>query len=141
MSSNPKTLDLGLRRNETPADSIRRLLPTIEHYRKQNHPLSAIYKVLLERGEIQVALQTFKNHYYRERKSIEASKISTQDASIPADMSVPTVERMPEKGRETAVKSKLNPTQKVRELELESLSWEEELQVHQEQAKAYFDNK
>lgn len=69
MSPNILNLDADFDKREYSSDAVRRLFPTIEHYRSEGKALSSIYKALIKREEISMSFSSFRNTYYAQRKA------------------------------------------------------------------------
>ncbi|PZO58017.1 MAG: hypothetical protein DCF15_06030 [Phormidesmis priestleyi] len=67
-----EVVQLGKLRRTKPSSSsaerIRKLLPTIEHYRSEGYGLTEIYSALVEEGLWPKTFNTFKCYYYSERR-------------------------------------------------------------------------
>jgi len=74
---------LEFQEKRTQTSAIRRLLPTIEHYRKERKSLQKIYKALYENGEITLLYSSFRTIYYEQRDRQNSSEsISGSDDSV-----------------------------------------------------------
>lgn len=102
---------------------VRKLLPTIEHYKAQEgYSLRQIYDALHAKAHIQCAWPSFQNTYYRVRKG--------------ADVQIPEEETKPLSSAPTSSRSRPNPSPSQR-----SLSGGLDLDAHQAKARAVFDRK
>ena len=104
---------------------VRKLLPTIEHYKEQEgYSLRQIYDALHTEAHVQCAWPSFQNTYYRVRKE-NAMRLSAEETTPSQPTSPSKPPRM-----ETKVVSSKNP-----------LSSGLDLAVHQAKARAVFDRK
>ena len=102
---------------------VRKLLPTIEHYKEQEgYSLHQIYNALYAKAHVQCAWSSFQNTYYRVRKE--------NDAQIPEeDLKPSPLASAPQSSRLKSVRSQ------------QSFSGGLNLEAHQAKAKAVFDRK
>lgn len=118
---------LSLDFNSKPSVSgqVRKLLPTIEHYKEQEgYSLRQIYDALHAEAHVQCAWPSFQNTYYRVRKE-DAMRFSAEEIMPSQPISPSNSSRTKTKG----VSSK-NP-----------LSSGLDLAAHQAKARAVFDRK
>lgn len=141
MSSNVLNLDLDFGRRENNSDVIRRLLPTIEHYRNKKKSLKSIHQALVKRGEVSMALQSFKNNYYAQRKVNRFTNEAPSKSSPSSFLSASSSSKKLTKLEQVKSQSQSNPSHKTRKIELGSLSLDEEIAAHQAQAKAIFESR
>ena len=102
---------------------VRKLLPTIEHYKEQEgYSLRQIYDALYAKAHVQRAWPSFQNTYYRVRKE--------DDVQIPEEEPKPLPPASaPQSSRLKSVRSQ------------QSFSGGLNLEAHQAKAKAVFDRK
>lgn len=104
---------------------VRKLLPTIEHYKEQEgYSLRQIYDALHAEAHVQCAWPSFQNTYYRVRKE-SAMRLSAEEATP----SQPTSPSKPPRMETNVVSSKNPPSSGL------------DLAVHQAKARAVFDRK
>ena len=66
----PKIIELTFPEPVTASTQIRRLLPTIEHYRSEGRSVRAIHRALVASGHLSgCRWRTFEKTYYRVRKA------------------------------------------------------------------------
>lgn len=107
---------------------VRKLLPTIAHYKEQEgYSLRQIYDALHAKAHVQSTWASFQNTYYRVRK--ENNVQAPEEAPQPSPLaSVP----QPSRSRSKPVRSARSQ---------QSLSGGLDLEAHQARAKAVFDRK
>ena len=104
---------------------VRKLLPTIEHYKEQEgYSLRQIYDALYAKAHVQCAWPSFQNTYYRVRKE-NSGQAPGEEAQPSPLVSVP----QPPRSRSKPVRSR------------QSFGGGLDLDVHQAKAKAVFDRK
>lgn len=104
---------------------VRKLLPTIEHYKEQEgYSLRQIYDALHVEDHVQCAWPSFQNTYYRVRKE-DAMRLSAEETML----SQPTSLSKPPRTEPRVVSSK------------KSLNGGLDLAAHQAKARAVFDRK
>lgn len=107
---------------------VRKLLPTIEHYKSQEgYSLRQIYDALYAKAHVQCAWPSFQNTYYRVRKENSVQAPGEEPKSSPL-ASVP----QPSRSSQKSVRSHRSQ---------QSLSGGLDLEAHQARAKAVFDRK
>ena len=141
MLSNVLDLDAGFRKVERNADIVRRLFPTIQHYRGKGKTLKTIYQVLLEEGELAMAFDSFRNCYYAQRKEEQSLNSSSIDSSKTYILAASPMKKKLEQKVKSEENDSASPAKKVRKIDTECESLEEYLAAHQAQAKAYFESR
>ena len=141
MSSDVLNLDSDFGRRENNSDAIKRLFPTIEHYRNRKEPLINIYRALARRGEISMAFQSFKNNYYAHRKANRSLSEASSTSSVSSPSSTSSTSKKFVDLEQVESQPQSNPSHKTRKIELGNLSLEEEIAAHQAQAKAIFESR
>ncbi|MEM6452517.1 MAG: hypothetical protein AAF703_19645 [Cyanobacteria bacterium P01_D01_bin.105] len=112
---------------------VRKLLPTIEHYKEQEgYSLRQIYDALYAKAHVQCAWPSFQNTYYRVRKENSEQAPGEEPKSSPL-ASVPQPSRSRQKSARWQSPSEGRSQQ--------SLSGGLDLEAHQAKAKAVFDRK
>ena len=141
MSSDILDMDTDLGKRESNSDAIRRLFPTIEHYyRIKEYKLRSIYGVLIKRGEISMAFQSFRNYYYTERKASTSSNEASSEPSVSNLLSASSISKKSVKREKPEPQPQSDPAYKPRKIKPEVLSLEEEIAAHQAQARAIFED-
>ncbi|MEO0519124.1 MAG: hypothetical protein AAF171_17685 [Cyanobacteria bacterium P01_A01_bin.116] len=107
---------------------VRKLLPTIEHYKEQEgYSLRQIYDALYAKAHVQSTWASFQNTYYRVRKE--------NDAQAPKEAPQPSSSASVSQPSRTVQKSVRSQRSQ------QSLSGGLDLEAHQARAKAVFDRK
>ena len=140
MSSNIIDLDAGFRKEEHNADIVKRLLPTIEHYRELGKTLKTIHKVLVAEGIVSMSFGAFRSCYYTQRKIKQSSNISALDSSKPYIPPASSKRKKSVKQSEAERKEDASIAENIRKIETDGESLEDYLAAHQAQARAFFED-